>query len=56
MEFRCILKLAFMVALVRLSSQKGLYFKNHFPCTLIRISLSPQNYNSKLSRSTKAYE
>ena len=48
MEFACILKLAFMAALVRLSSQtnargkgRGLYFKNRFPCTLNRVSLSP---------------
>ena len=44
MEFACILKLAFMAALVRLSSQdlvSGLYFKNRFPCTLNRISLTP---------------
>ena len=42
MEFACILKIAFMAALVMLSSQQmGLYFKNHFPCTLNRISLSP---------------
>ena len=45
MEFACILKLAFMAALVRLSSQQafvpGLYFKNRFPCTLNPISLTP---------------
>ena len=43
MEFACILKLAFMAALVRLSSQTGggLYFRNRFPCTLNRISFSP---------------
>ena len=43
MEFACILKLAFMAALVRFSSQSnlGLYFKNRFPGTLNRISLSP---------------
>ena len=43
MEFACILKLAFMAALVRLSSQTGggLYFRNRFPCTLNRISLNP---------------
>ena len=44
MEFACILKLAFMATLVRLSSQDinpGLYFKNRFPCTLNRISLTP---------------
>ena len=44
MEFACSLKLAFMAALVRLSSQDivpGLYFKNRFPCTLNRISLTP---------------
>ena len=43
MEFACILKLAFMAALVRPSSQTGggLYFRNRFPCTLNRISFSP---------------
>ena len=44
MEFACIVKLAFMAALVRLSSQDiipGLYFKNRFPCTLNHISLTP---------------
>ena len=43
MEFACILKLAFMAALVRLSSQEdgGLYFKNRFRCTLNGISFRP---------------